>query len=121
MKISEKVHETHIFLFAAKWMRLSIPEFSRLTQPLYNLLEGTYKNVGSRAIGLVNNIKLSQSFTEMNTEAFNCPRDQLAKSTDHFHPKPRHHSCLFSDASDTHWATVFIHIPECEVRKEVDD
>lgn len=43
MRILQKADQLQQLLCTKYWMRLSIPDNSRLSQPLYDLLEKTYK------------------------------------------------------------------------------
>lgn len=53
------------------------------------------------------------------------PFDRIKKQLSAFvklaHPKPEHALCLFSDASDTHWAAMLTQVPNDQRRKAFED
>lgn len=83
-------------------MCLSIPEWSTLTKKLYDLVEMTYKSVGSRTKHSIR-VNLPHSWTEVHVEAFNRLRDQIATSPELAYPKSAYQTCVFKNRTDRHW------------------
>lgn len=106
---------------AANWMRTSIPNFSKIIQPLHNLLEDAYKKAGKRTKKAVEKIRISDSWGTDHTAAFENVISQLAAATRLSLPKNGHRVCLFTDASDSHWSAILTQSPTDDESKPVDE
>ena len=108
------------FICAANWMRSSIPDFSRVTAPLSNLMEKVYRHAGSRKTRSVAKIKLFEHWEREHTTSFELVKKQLAHTVELAHPKSGFRICLFTDASDTHWSAILTQSPIEERRKPLE-
>ena len=116
-----KGHELQQFLCAINWMRNSVPEYSKITASLNSLLEHVYKLCSSRKKSAVKKLSLHGLWTEEHDMAFKSIKQQLARSTTMAFPKQYCQLCLFTDASDTHWAAVLTQIPQTEIGMDIND
>lgn len=107
-------------LCATNWMRTSIPTYAETIAPLHNLMEKVYQNVGSRTKRAVSKISLTSLWGPPHDDAFATIKRQLAAATRLAHPKVGSELCLFTDASDTHWAAVLTQVPREDRRKAID-
>ena len=104
------------FVCAAGWMRAGIPEFSRVTQPLADVLEEVYALAGKRTRTAAAKIWLKNtSWGKSHEQAFERVRAALERSITLAHPNASRLLCLFTDASTTHWAAVLTQIPKADL------
>ena len=109
------------FVCATNWMRNSIPSYSELIAPLRQLLEEYYTRTGKRTKRALRNLSLSNSWGTQHDSAFADIKSQLAASVKLAHPNSDHSMCLFTDASDTHWAAVLTQVPTEDEHKAVHE
>ena len=114
MRQPEFASDLQQFICATNWMRTSIPDYSRVVSPLHKPMEECYKKSGKRAKRSVRDLSLSGQWGLGHTSTFNQIRDHLAQALKLSLPKAGHHLCLFSDASETHWASILTQIPNSE-------
>lgn len=107
-------------LCATNWMRNSIPTYSTTIAPLHKLLEDAYKTAGKRTKKAVRRIRLDSSWGAEHDRSFELIKKQLAASTKLAHPKVDHTMCLFTDASESHWAAILTQTPKTQFRKPID-
>ena len=119
MRYPEFASDLQQFLCATNWMRSAIPDYSRVVSPLHNLMEQCYSRSGKRTKRSVCNIALSGQWGADYTSSFNQIREHLANALKLAHPKPDHFLCFFSDASETHWASVITQVPKAESNLEL--
>lgn len=108
------------FLCATNWMRKSIPEYSNTNAPLHHLLEECYKKVKKRTERAVRNISLSEQWGIAHDSAFRQIQAQIVQSIELAHPKAGQRLCLFTDASETHWGSVFTQVPNKQMGREIE-
>jgi len=116
--------ELQQFLCAANWMRTVIPEFTKLTAVLADILEEVYARAGKRTRQSVSKVKVSlkdTSWSCTHVEAFEKIKLALEQSVTLAHPDPEKLLCLFTDASETHWSGVLTQIPASEVNEEIQN
>ena len=113
LAISQPTTELQQFVCAANWMRTAIPRFNELIEPLSVILEEVYSMAGRRTRKSVQRISLNH--TSWNTEhlrSFTAVKEALHQAATLAHPDESKLLCLFTDASDKHWAAVLTQIPE---------
>lgn len=118
MKAPRTGDELQQLICVTKWMRTAIPDYARLIEPLHQLLEQACRTAGKRTKKVLQRVKLDR--TNENDKTFQAVKKQLAKSTTLSLPKDGYRMCLFSDASDTHWAGVRTQFPDSELEKELE-
>jgi RNase H-like domain found in reverse transcriptase/Integrase core domain/Reverse transcriptase (RNA-dependent DNA polymerase)/Chromo (CHRromatin Organisation MOdifier) domain len=100
------------FTCSLNWMRTSIPNFSALIAPLITTLEEAYALAGSRTKRAVSKILLSQTgWGEAQLKAFQLAKENLSKAVTLAHPSKDKRICVFTDASDRHWASIITQVP----------
>lgn len=109
------------FICATNWMRTSIPNYATAIHPLHELMESIYKSTGKRTKRSVSKTSLSGLWGENHDRAFAQIKKQIAHSTTLGLPKPNHQICLFTDASESHWAAIFTQVPQSDKRKSLND
>ena len=121
MRTPTMASEIQQFVCATDWMRISIPPYSQRIAPLHQLLETFYTRAGKRRKRPLRNLSLSYSWGATHDSAFADIKQQIAASVKLAHPKSDHNMCLFTDASDTHWAAVLIQVPTEDEHKAVNE
>ena len=106
------------FVCAANWTRSTIPEFNKKLQPLTPLLEDVLKKAGSRKKTKAAKINLKGSlWTVQHQQSFDALKESLSHSVTVAHINPATILCLFTDASEAHWASVLTQIPDSDLSK----
>lgn len=122
MKKPTKANELQQLLCATNWMRNSIPSYSIVVEPLHNLLEKTIsKGGGKRTKQALRKFDITNEWGTKHDDAFVTIKRQLAASVKLSYPKANHSMCLFTDASDTHWAAILSQVPHTERRKPIEE
>lgn len=116
-----KASELQQFICAKNWIRKSIPFYSERIAPLQDLLEKCYKLVGKRTKRALRNTAIENEWGASHDTAFAEIKTQLVSSVKMAHPKDTHSFCLFTDASDTHWAPIFTQVPIEEQKQEIEN
>jgi hypothetical protein len=108
---------------AAGWMRHAIPDFTRLVAPLHKVLEEVYTLAGGRRTKrAAAKILLEDTSWKNGTamQSFDDLKAALANSVTLAHRDVHKRLCLFTDASDTHWASVLTQVPLEDMASSVD-
>lgn len=121
MRRPENGADLQQLLCATNWMRTSFPAYAETIAPLHDLLEDFYKQAGKRTRRSVRKFPLDSSWGAIHDRSFENVKRQLAASTELAHPKPDHNLCLFTDASDTHWAAILTQVPSGQERNPLED
>ncbi len=121
MKTPTMGDELQQLLCATNWMRTSFPAYAETIAPLHELMELVYTKAGGRTKRAVRKIHLDSSWGANHDSAFAAVKQQLAAATKLAHPKQDYTMCLFTDASDTHWAAILTQIPDKEKRRPVHE
>lgn len=105
------------FLCAANWCRTSIPDYSKRTAPLHDLLEEVYRTAGFRSKARIRKIPLV-AWGATHDAAFADIKSQLGNSAElaHVGSENDYALCLFTDASETHWGSVLTQIPISDLK-----
>lgn len=121
MKHPEFAGDLQQFLCATNWIRSSIPMYSEVIAPLHNLMELCYKKAGRRTRKSVAKISLAGLWGGTHSSAFQQIKSHLSQAIKLAHPKEGHITCLFSDASDLHWASILTQVPKNQMTMKVED
>ena len=122
MKKPSMARELQQLLCATNWMRSSIPNYSKVVEPLHNLMEAVYaKAGGKRTKRSIRNISITAEWGATHDTAFQAIINQLAAAVKLSHPKPEFELCLFTDASDTHWSGILTQVPTRQRNKPIDN
>ena len=106
-------------LCATNWMRNFIQSYAELVAPLHALMEYVYAQTGGLTKRRVAKVPIASAWGTEYDAAFVAIKQQLARSTELAHSKQNFSLCLFTDASDTHWAAVLTQVPEEDIKKDV--
>lgn len=110
------------FIYCTRWMSNCLPNFSRVSQPLIDILEEAFKKSGKRTKRSIKNIKLAtSSWGEVHSNAYNELQDMLRNQVKLSYPKPDMVTCMFTDASDHSWAEVVTQVPPEDLEKNRED
>ena len=112
--------ELQQLLCATNWMRASIPSYSELVAPLHNLMEQVYKLKGSRTKRSVKKFPLTGLWGTEHDHAFTALIENIVHSTKLAFLKKDHSVCLFTDASETHWASMLTQLPTTEMKLSLE-
>ena len=100
------------FVCAANWMRSAIPNFNGMVAILHRAMECVYDRAPKRSKRAVAQIKLDEDlWGEAERRCFESMKEALANSVTLSHPDHSKLLCLFTDASEEHWAGVLTQIP----------
>ncbi|GMF27520.1 unnamed protein product [Phytophthora lilii] len=101
--------ELQQFLCAAGWMRSSLVDFARISQPLQarldNELAGTRRTKRVAA-------NISIELTPLEVESFQAVKELLEHAATLAFPDPEGTICLFSDASNDGWSIIVTLVKE---------
>ena len=108
-------------LCATNGMRNSIPRYSELVSPLQQLMEKVYTLKGSRKKRSIANHSLTQLWGPDHSAAYTALKKQIALSTRLAYSKSDCTLCLFTDASERHWASILTQFPTNQLRLPIED
>lgn len=106
---------------ATNWMRNSFPSYAKTIAPLHHLLEDAYRKCGKRKKQAVRKIRIDSSWGAIHDQAFDTVKQQLTAATKLSYPKPDYTTCLFTDASESHWSAIMTQVPNTERRLEIEE
>ena len=122
MKKPTMARELQQLLCATNWMRSSIPNYSKVVEPLHSLMEETYSKAGGRRTKrAIRKLSITAEWGASHDAAFAAIIKQLTASVKLSHPKSEFELCLFTDASDTHWSGILTQVPSNQRDKAIDD
>lgn len=102
-------------------MRSSIPNYSKLVQPMHKLMEIIYPKAGKRTKKAVSKIPLNEVWGREHDHSFECIKNYLVHFIKLSYPKKNYTMCPFCDASETHWASILTQVPTNEMNLEIED
>lgn len=103
-------------------MSNAILDFADRVSPLRKTLEDAYLRSGKRTGKSIQSIPLhTLSWGPEQEEAFHSLQDSLRKSVMLSHPDPSKETCVFTDASDSHWAAVVTQCAPTELDKPIEE
>lgn len=109
-------------LCATNWMRSRITNYTDMISPLHTLMETLYSRTGKRTKKkLISKLQLSELWEGSYDTEFQSIKKFLLQSNKLAYPKRSHTVCLFSDASDTHWASMLTQVPSEDVTLLLED
>ena len=110
------------YVHCLQWMSQAIPDISQRVASFRNVLEEAYKKSGKRTRRSIKNIKLADlSWGTEHVEIFHSLQEQLKEVITLAHRDPEKSICVFTDASDLHWAAVVTQCDPKELEKEVSE
>lgn len=110
------------YIYCLQWMSYSIPDFATRIAPLRDILEAAYKQSGKRTRRSIDNIPLSKlSWGQQHETSFNSLQDSLREAVKLNHPDPEKETCVYTDASDTHWAAVVTQRNKEDLSKPIEN
>jgi hypothetical protein len=107
------------FLNSCNWNRDSLPRYSEVTAPLYDLLEKLYQGAGVRTKQALQRVHLSTLWQEEHKIAFHALKQLLAGEILRDFPRDSWDLYLFTDASESHWSGVLMQAPPLEQAQEI--
>lgn len=112
-RMPETSAELSQFVYCLQWMSGSIPDFATRIAPLREVLEEAYNRSGKRTTKSIQNIRLAKlSWGTAHADAYLELQEQLRNAVKLSHRDADKNICVFTDASNTHWAAV---VTQCEV------
>lgn len=118
----ETAGELSQFIYCLQWMSYSIPDFANRIKPLREVLEAAYKRSGKRTRKSINKIALSSlSWGRTHVESYTSLQDSLREAVKLAHPDPSLETCIYTDASETHWAAVVTQCDKEQLEKPTED
>ena len=108
------------YVYCIQWMSQAVPDFAARIQPLRDILEAAYSKAGRRTTRAIKNIPLHKlSWGAKHDDAFASIQDSLRNAVTLSHPDNAKETCVFTDASDTHWAAVVTQCDSKDLDKEI--
>ena len=108
MSAPSTVAELRSYLATTNWIRTSIPRYSELIAPLQQLLTDALASIA--AMDKPTNPKKvllgTVGWIQIHTDTFTAINRAVAKSTSLAYPEEDKVLCVFTDASDLHWAGI---------------
>lgn len=98
------------YLASLNWMRASIPDYSRRTKLLYDLLEFAMRGKKSKKVSVANRVPIRETWTVDHDKAFEDTKVALRDIVTLAHRDPEKRMCLFTDASDDAWGAVLTQV-----------
>jgi hypothetical protein len=122
MRSPKNAGELQQFLCAVNWMRMNIPEFSKITAKLYEVLERAASVVNSRKKNKLLKVQLSDvGWDGSHEEELQKIKQVLLKMVPLSHALPENDVCLFTDASLDHWGAIVTQVPPADSHKQIGD
>lgn len=110
------------FVCAANWMRMAIPQFNQIVEPLTALLEDVYRISGKRTRRSIQKIPLTDTtWCDNHLQAFEALKHGIGAAVTLAHPSSTKQLCLFTDASEYHWSAILTQIPSADINRPVPD
>lgn len=106
------------FLFAANWIRTSLPEYAKVVAPLQDKLDQVLK--GTKRTKIVARGK-KLNWTYADDKAFEHAKSLIAQAVETSHPDPDAELVLMTDASDKAWSIVLAQIRNFDTSKPVTE
>lgn len=114
--------ELQQFVCAANWMRSSIPDFARVTSPLYAILEKAMQSSGARSKKQLQKVALSSlGWGPVEEQSLVDVKSKLLKMVPLAHPNPEWEVALVTDASQDHWGAVVVQFPPDDDSKPLSE
>ena len=107
-------------LMATNWVRDYIPFYAELIAPLSDLLRTALAKLPKRTKAAASRVSLAKLGWNCTLEqAFNALKAAVANSTTVAFPDLNMRLCLFTDASDTHWAATLTQVPASHEKRDL--
>jgi transposase InsO family protein len=110
------------YLASVNWMRSSIPQFSELVAPLQELLAVALRTADNSHTAGMKKVGLRDiGWSPVHDAAFDAINRALGKAVQLGYPRDDMVLCVFTDASDKHWAGVVTQVAPNELKLPVLD
>lgn len=110
------------FLNCTQWMSQCILDFAARVQPLRDMLEKAYEEVGKQKTNAIRKIPVSSlGWNSNHSAAFDWIQQSLKNAVWLAHMDAKKPLCIFTDASDQHWAAVVTQCAEDDLQKPIGD
>ena len=118
----ETADEVSQFVNCAQWMSSNIPEFAARIKPLRDLVERAYEQAGRRTSKAISRIKTRDlAWGSEHTSAMHSIQESLKSAVSLAHYDPKKALCIYTDASDQHWAAVVTQCDKTELAKDHEE
>ena len=115
------LRELQLLLCATNWMQTSIPNYSKVVEPLHSLMKKSYAVAGGKITKrAILNLSITAECGTTHDEAFAIIVKQLDAAAKLACPKPESELCPFTDALDTHWSGILTQVPKNQRDKGID-
>lgn len=105
------------FTYCARWMALTIPEFTKRSAPLTELIERAYAKSGKLTTRSIKGMQLcSLAWGPNHADAFKDVQSRLLSATKLAYPNSSKTLCLHTDDSDRYWSAVLTHIERAQLQ-----
>ncbi|KAF0711038.1 hypothetical protein As57867_005399, partial [Aphanomyces stellatus] len=110
------------YVCAINWMRMSIPGYNVLVQPLTELLERVFAaSGGKRTKQAAASVLLADvGWSDVHVECLAKTKAVLGNVVELCHPDPLQRICVFADASEGHWGSVITQVPPDQLQRPFD-
>ena len=109
--------ELQQFLSSVNWMRNHLPDYSRMSQPLLDLLQSTFTSSGEKSRTKSMARKLSLKLNPVQVAVFCKIKKLLANAVELAYPDASKVVNVFTDASSVGWAVVITQVPTSDMSK----
>ena len=110
------------FVNCAQWMSQCIPDFATRVQPLRDMLEDAYERSGQKKAKKLKRFTLKElGWSKKHQEALESLKEALREAVWLSHYDPSKPVCIFTDASEEHWAAVVTHCNEEDLSKQLHE
>ncbi|GMF27035.1 unnamed protein product [Phytophthora fragariaefolia] len=114
--------ELQQFMCALNWMRMSLPAFNKLINPISQFVEKVYTAAGGRKKSLVRRVTLREvNGSEVELAALQSCKEALEHALTLAHQDPEKRLCVFTDVSDEHWGAAITQVPQNHLHRDFAD
>ncbi|GMF45200.1 unnamed protein product [Phytophthora fragariaefolia] len=110
------------FVCALNWVRMSVPAYNKLVEPLTNFMEKVYVAGSGRKKTNVRGVQLATiGWGADEEQCLEACRGALQNALQLAHPDPEKRLCVFTHASDLHWGAVITQVPREHLSREFSE
>ncbi|KAF0701908.1 hypothetical protein AaE_016248 [Aphanomyces astaci] len=110
------------YVCAINWMRMSIPGYNVLVQPLTEMLERVFAAGGGKRTKQAAAAVLLEDvgWSGVHDDCLAKTKAVLGNVVELCHPDPQQRLCVFADASEGHWGSVITQVPPDQLHRPID-
>ena len=113
-------HELRTYLATTNWMRSAIPSYAGLTAELQELLTTATRAAANTRKPAMSKVLLDDiGWSDVHDQAFNRLNHAIASAVTIAYQRDDMTTCVFTDASDKHWAGVVTQVPPDQLDRPV--